>query len=124
MNSPYEFYCQDFEEKLAQISKIYVGLLPKYVPHFDPSKFSWKCGEIDKAIRKGRYAPVFDPEVGVVDGKFLTRAQFEQKWDSVFEKLISTDFKSLKISYESRADCKLYDTIAYHSLLCYFTGVN
>lgn len=85
MNSPFEFYCEEFENQLKDISVIFLSLLPKYIPNFSKDTFKWDLGKIDVKLRIGRYSPMFTPEVGVEQGKFLNRADFEAKWDQVFE---------------------------------------
>jgi len=41
MNNPYEFYCEDIELELKEISNIFLGLIPKYIPNFEKEKFKW-----------------------------------------------------------------------------------
>jgi len=43
-------------------------------------------GKIDVKIRVGRYSPMFRVDVGIENGKFLNRADFDKKWDEVLEK--------------------------------------
>ena len=70
---------------MKDISTIFLSLLPKYFPNFSNDTFKWDLGKIDVKLRIGRYSPMFTPEVGVEQGKFLSRTTFEAKWDEVFE---------------------------------------
>jgi hypothetical protein len=42
-------------------------------------------GKIDLKIRIGRYSPMFKADVGIENGKFLSKSEFEKKWDEVFQ---------------------------------------
>lgn len=85
MNSPYEFYCEEIELELKEISAIFLALLPKYFPNFNKEKFKWEMGKVDVKIRIGRYSPMFKVDVGIENGKFLSKADFDKKWDEIFE---------------------------------------
>ncbi len=76
MNSPFEFYCEQFENQLKQISKIFEGLLPQYFPKFSKDKFKWEMGKVDVKIRVGRYSPMFTLDVGIENNKFINRQEF------------------------------------------------
>ena len=76
MNSPFEFYCEEYEIQLKDISNIFASLIPKYYPGFVKEKFKWEMGKVDLKIRVGRYSPMFKAETGIEDGKFLSRRDF------------------------------------------------
>ena len=86
MNNPFEFYCQEFQKELEQLSDIFVSLIPNYLP-FTSTTFAWKMGKIDQKIRIGRYSPAFDPEAGIQHDRFVSRQEFEQIWDHRFNQL-------------------------------------
>lgn len=65
MNNPFEFYCQDFEKELGQISAIFEGLLPRYFKNYKKETFKWEMGKIDVKVRLGRYSPVFSQDAGI-----------------------------------------------------------
>jgi hypothetical protein len=60
MNSPFEFYCAEYQNELQKISEIFTSLLPKYIPNFVKEKFVWEMGKIDVKFRVGRYSPMFE----------------------------------------------------------------
>lgn len=74
--SPFEFYFSDYNEELKEISSIFRKLVPQYVPNFNEATFKWEMGKIEKNFKKKRYSPMFDPEVGVFWGRFITREEF------------------------------------------------
>lgn len=84
MNSPFEFYCQDLEKELAQISSIFASLIPQYVPDFDQESFKWGMGKIDVKVRAERYSPLFSLSAGIEEGHFVTRERFGTLWDLRF----------------------------------------
>lgn len=65
MNSPFEFYCQDFQKELKQISTIFESLLPQYIPKFSHDTFKWGMGKIDVKVRTGRYSPLLSIDAGI-----------------------------------------------------------
>lgn len=85
MNSPFEFYCEEYEPELKEISSIFLSLIPRYVPTFNKEKFKWEMGKIDLKVRVGRYSPMFKVDIGIENGKFVNRVDFERKWDEVFQ---------------------------------------
>ena len=76
MNSPFEFYCEEMELELKEISSIFLSLLPRYIPNFNKEKFKWEMGKIDLKVRVGRYSPMFQADVGIINGKFINKADF------------------------------------------------
>jgi hypothetical protein len=77
MNNPFEFYCQEYEKELAEISQIFLRIIPKYVPEFGKGKFNWSMGKCDQKIRIGRYSPAFALYVGIKNDGFMDKQQFE-----------------------------------------------
>jgi hypothetical protein len=75
MNSPFEFYCDDYLEELKDISKEFVALLPTYFPQFDSKTFKFEMGKIDLKLRD-RYSPMFILEAGIENNKFISRQRF------------------------------------------------
>lgn len=72
-------------------------------------------GKIEKNFKKGRYSHMFDPEVGIFWKRFLSRADFEKKWDLEFSYHVR-DF-DFKWTMEEKETVRLYDFIMYHTLL-------
>ena len=64
MNSPFEFYCDDYLTELKDISKEFVELLPTYFKDFDKATFKWNMGKIDLKFRN-RYSPMFSMRAGI-----------------------------------------------------------
>jgi hypothetical protein len=64
MNSPFEFYCEDFKEELKEIGQLFVKLIPNYFPEFNEKTFKWDMGKIDLKYRT-RYSPMFTIEAGI-----------------------------------------------------------
>ena len=64
MNSPFEFYCDDYLIQLKDIGKIYLDLLPKYFPQFNKDTWKWNMGKIDLKFRN-RYSPMFQLDAGI-----------------------------------------------------------
>lgn len=75
MNSPFEFYCDDYLTELKDISKEFLELIPIYFPQFDKSNFAWNMGKVDQKIRT-RYSPMFYLMVGIENNKFQSREAF------------------------------------------------
>jgi hypothetical protein len=72
-HSPFEFYFEDKEKELTQISQIFKKLIPQYVEKFDEKTFKWDMGKIDKTFKKGRYSNMFDGKVGIFWKSLLSR---------------------------------------------------
>lgn len=70
MNSPFEFYCDDYYNELKDISNEFVAILPKYFPKFNKTSFKWEMGKIDLKFRN-RYSPMFDMQAGIENNKFM-----------------------------------------------------
>lgn len=64
---------------------------------------------------------MFDPEVGIFWKRFLSRADFEKKWDLEFSYHVR-EFK-FKWTMEEKETVRLYDFIMYHTLLVWVHGV-
>lgn len=64
MNSPFEFYCEDYLTELKDISTEFIALLPRYFPNFNKTNFKWDMGKIDLKFRN-RYSPMFDLYAGI-----------------------------------------------------------
>jgi hypothetical protein len=65
MNSPFEFFCEEFKKELSEISEIFLKLIPMYFHDFAKDKFKWEMGKIDVKLRVGRYSPMFRVDVGI-----------------------------------------------------------
>lgn len=74
-------------------------------------------GKIDQKVRIGRYSPAFSLNVGIGHDRFLTREEFESKWEEEFEKVIQG--KEIPYKETERETTKLYDFILYHTLLSF-----
>ena len=79
MNSPFEFYCQDFLTELKDISNQFLALLPRYFPSFNKSGFKGEMGKIDLKFRN-RYSPMFDLKAGIENNRFMSEETFGKKW--------------------------------------------
>ena len=121
MNSPFEFYCDDYLTQLKSIGQQFVELLPKYFPEFDKKTFKWNMGKIDLKYRN-RYSPMFIINAGIkADNTFMTQEEFEKIWSAKFEE----DIGKIKIEYtpEQKEVTKKYDVAMFHSLLRYVYGI-
>lgn len=95
MNSPFEFYCEEFEAELRELSLIFLAVVPQHIPSFTREKFKWEFGKLDAKFRIGRYSPQFGVEPGVENGKIISQERFEQRWDEVFDQEIG----KVKVEY-------------------------
>lgn len=68
MNSPFEFYCDDYLIPLQEISNHFLNIIPLYFPDFQKDNFQWKFGKIDAKFRH-RYSPMFFMKVGIDESK-------------------------------------------------------
>ena len=61
-------------------------------------KFNWAGGKLDHWFRPDRYSPMFDSMVGydIRQQKFLTKKEFEDKWDQQFDKHRDTTYQNTK----------------------------
>ena len=121
MNSPFEFYCDDYLTQLKQIGQQFVELLPKYFPEFDKKTFKWNMGKIDLKYRN-RYSPMFIINAGIKEDKtFMTQEEFEKIWSAKFDE----DIDKIKIEFtpEQKEVTKKYDVAMFHSLLRYVYGI-
>ena len=102
MQSPYEFYVEEYMDELNQISKKFEDIAENYnIKDFDKrkqGKFNWAGGKLDHWFRPDRYSPMFNFMVGydLRQQKFLTKKEFEDKWDQQFDKHLGTTFKDVK----------------------------
>ena len=110
MQSPYEFYVEEYMDELKQISNTFEKIIAENynIKNFNKrnqkdekgqkSKFKWKGGKLDHWFRPDRYSPMFDSMVGydIRQQKFLTKKEFEEKWDQQFDKHLGTTFKDVK----------------------------
>ena len=102
MQSPYEFYVNKFNNELLAISNTFERVAVKYnIKDFDKrkqGKFDWAGRKLDHWFRPDRYSPMFDKMVGydIKQKKFLTKKEFEDKWDQQFDKHLNTTFKDVK----------------------------
>ena len=102
MQSPYEFYVNKFSNDLMAISNTFEKVAQTYnIKDFDKRKqgnFNWAGGKLDHWFRPDRYSPMFDSMVGydLRQQKFLTKKEFEDKWDQQFDKHLGTTFKDVK----------------------------
>ena len=95
MNSPFEFYCDDYRTELKEIGDIFIGLLPKYFPDFDQKTFKWNMGKIDLKYRN-RYSQMFIIKAGIKeDNTFMTKEEFETVWNKQFE----AEIAKIKVVY-------------------------
>ena len=42
---------------------------------------------MDKKVKEKRYCPLYNPRVGVVEGKLVTRADFVRLWNEAIKKV-------------------------------------
>lgn len=78
-------------------------------------------GKIEKNYKKGRYSHMFEPEVGIFWKRFISRADFEKKWDLEFS-YHAREF-DFTWSMEEKETVRLYDFIMYHTLLIWVYDV-
>ena len=64
MNSPFEFYCDDYAHELKEISRHFLDIVPLYFPDFSRDKWKWQFGKIDVKFRH-RYSPMFFMNAGL-----------------------------------------------------------
>ena len=84
MNSPFEFYCDDYLTELKDISKQFVNVIPRYFPTFNKTNFKWEMGKIDLKFRT-RYSPMFYLTSGIENHKFVSEETFNNNWQEVFK---------------------------------------
>ena len=95
MNSPFEFYCDDYLTELKDIGKEYLSLLPKYFPDFDKDSWKWNMGKIDLKLRN-RYSTMFQIDAGIdADNHIMSKEDFEAKWTEVFDH----EVQKIKVEY-------------------------
>ena len=95
MNSPFEFYCEDYLPMLKDISNEFLKVLPEYFPAFNKATFKWDMGKIDLKFRN-RYSPMFLLEAGIEKNKFISEEVFGEKWEAVF----NAEIPKLKVEYK------------------------
>lgn len=118
MNSPFEFYTNHLTEQLAKLSEIFVELIPRYAPDYKPGeKFAWRFGKIDVKFRTGRYSSMFELGVGIEEGRFVSEARFEEKWEEVFE--AGKGCINVPYTPEEKTCMMKYDLLTFHTLLHY-----
>ena len=42
---------------------------------------------MDKKVKEKRYCPLYNPKVGVANGKLLSRAEFSKTWNETIKKV-------------------------------------
>lgn len=47
------------------------------LPHYDAKTFKWEIGKIDQLYHRERYTPIYDQNVGVENGRLISRQVFE-----------------------------------------------
>ena len=57
----------------------------------------FNLGKIDQKMQKDRYTPIYNRQVGIVNGKLINEKQFKDKWTAVFDEKIK-DYKG-KLPY-------------------------
>jgi hypothetical protein len=58
------------------LSRICRALITK-LPHYDAKTFKWEIGKIDQLYHRERYTPIYDPDVGVENGRLINQEVFE-----------------------------------------------
>ena len=121
MNSPFEFYCDDYLVELKDIGREYLALLPSYFEGFDKATWKWNMGKIDLKLRN-RYSPMFQLDAGITPSNcIMSREEFEAQWDKVFD----SEVPKIKVEFtpEQRDVTKVYDVLMYHTLLKYVYNI-
>jgi hypothetical protein len=74
-------------------------------------------GKVEQKVRLGRYSPSFDLNVGIEGNRFLSRKEFEERWDKSFFVMLTQN--GLKFDEVHIKTAKHYDFIYFYTLLRY-----
>lgn len=72
-------------------------------------------GKIDVKIRKGRYSPMFEVNIGIENKRFVSKQRFEELWEAAFQK--ECDKNKFSCSESEKNVAKTFDTIMFHACL-------
>lgn len=72
-------------------------------------------------MKEKRYCPLYNPKVGVVDGKLVSKAEFIKIWNETIKKVETED--KIQIQTAEREEALSFDLLSYHTLLQYLYEV-